>query len=176
MEEVATPLIGVAPADGPRTVANRSERNVTVYSTRSCSTKGSVRRREIRRTGMLLYDPRFLYFIENPALRIIKIGVAQDVEARRESLERACGVPLRVLAVVPEGAGFEAHLLAAFDSSRLLGEWFRPTPELLELIANPTSIIEFLAYAEDANRQNRGAPLRRILVAVALAAEPRSWA
>lgn len=85
-----------------------------------------------------------LYFMLNPGLGIIKIGIAGDVQQRRATLECACGVPLEVLAVVPGGERLEKPLHEAFMPSRLIGEWFAPTDELLALIDDPTGIDAFL--------------------------------
>lgn len=85
-----------------------------------------------------------LYFIANPALGIIKIGVSQDVKARRKTLELQCGVRLDVLRVVEHGAHFEQLLHEALYETRLLGEWFEPSSELLSVIAGDESIERFL--------------------------------
>jgi hypothetical protein len=86
-----------------------------------------------------------LYFMLNPALGIIKIGIANDVATRRKALECTLGVPLDVLCVVPGKAQYEKPLHLALAPSRLCGEWFAPTPELLALIADPSTIPGFLA-------------------------------
>lgn len=85
-----------------------------------------------------------LYFMLNPGLGIIKIGIAEDVDARRRTLELACGVALEVLAVVPKAEHHEKPLHAALRPSRLIGEWFAPTAELLELVQQPERIPAFL--------------------------------
>lgn len=81
-----------------------------------------------------------LYFILNPSLGIIKIGIAGDVEARRLQLECGVGVPLQVLRVVPGGGDYEKDLHDAFGPSRLLGEWFAPTVELMAVIDGVESV------------------------------------
>lgn len=85
-----------------------------------------------------------LYFILNPALGIIKIGIAGDVESRRAQLECGAGVPLTVLRVVERGASYEKKLHFAFGPSRLLGEWFSPTPELLKLVQGRETLSDFV--------------------------------
>lgn len=91
--------------------------------------------------------PNHLYFIRNPVLGIIKIGVTDDLEARRRTLERACGVRLEVLRVVSNSLWLEQDLHKAFASSRLLGEWFTATPELLSLAtADRSDAIDILTY------------------------------
>lgn len=86
-----------------------------------------------------------LYFILNPALGIIKIGISVDVRSRRSELEHACGVALTVLRVVPQGEPFEEPLHFAFLPSRLIGEWFAPTDELLALIEGDEPMEAFIA-------------------------------
>lgn len=85
-----------------------------------------------------------LYFILNPSLGIVKIGIACDVESRRVQLECGCGVPLTVLRVVKEGADYEKSLHLAFGPDRLLGEWFNPTDELLALIDGAEHVSDFV--------------------------------
>lgn len=87
---------------------------------------------------------RGLYFLLNPALGIIKIGIARNVGKRRIALEQACGVPLVVLRVVPGGALFEKDLHNAFAPQRLRGEWFAPSEALLELANGTEPIHMFL--------------------------------
>jgi hypothetical protein len=89
-----------------------------------------------------------LYFIVNPALGIIKIGIAGDVTGRRISLEHACGVPLEVLRVVKGGERYEKPLHEAFGRSRLRGEWFLPTDSLVRLATGTADIGEYLTRAE----------------------------
>jgi hypothetical protein len=128
---VQTPVTASAPSDGARQDGTGTDRNARVYSTLTCSTRG---------------HKQSLYFIENEAFGLIKIGVTGlDVEQRRLALERGCGVPLRLLAVVPNGGSYEQDLHFALSNSRALGEWFRPTPELRAIIANPETILEFIA-------------------------------
>lgn len=85
-----------------------------------------------------------LYFILNAGLGIIKIGISNDVEARRIQLEHACGVPLDILRVVDGGSKFEEDLHDAFGPTRLRGEWFAPSDELLELAHGDADIQAFL--------------------------------
>lgn len=91
-----------------------------------------------------------LYFMLNAALGIIKIGIAGDVEARRQTLECGCGVPLRILRVVKGGSRYEKDLHDAFGRSRLLGEWFEPTDELWTLANGDTDIAGFIKERAEA--------------------------
>lgn len=149
MEEVGTRQTATRralPIDEPRPRATRRDLPGTVSGTRSCSTPRSIR------SAIPADDDRALYFIENPALGLIKIGITASVEVRLKSLEAGCGVPLRLLQVVPGFASYEGLLLDAFSESRRLGEWFDDTPALRELIDNPAAIVEHLAYLEDSRR------------------------
>lgn len=85
-----------------------------------------------------------LYFILNPSLGIIKIGIAGNVENRRQSLECGCGVPLEILRVVPQGEDLEQELHALFHASRLLGEWFTPTVDLINLATGNADVREYM--------------------------------
>lgn len=105
-----------------------------------------------------------LYFILNPGLGIIKIGIAIDVEDRRKTLEYGCGVPLEVLRVVPGAADLEQELHALFNASRLLGEWFTPTEDLVRLATGKGDVREFMkanAAAIAAGRNAREAEMVR---------------
>lgn len=86
-----------------------------------------------------------LYFILNPYLGIIKIGIANDVDDRKRGLEHACGVPLEILRFVEGAQRCEQDLHLAFGESRLRGEWFSPTEELLMLVDGDESVPAFLA-------------------------------
>lgn len=93
---------------------------------------------------------RDLYFILNPSLGIIKIGIADSVAARLKNLECACGVPLELMRVVKGGAEHEQNLHLAFDATRLKGEWFAPSAELLALADGTEEVAGFLRRHADA--------------------------
>lgn len=79
-----------------------------------------------------------IYFIQDSATCNIKIGrtgpfsVGDGVDARIKSLQIGNPSPLVLLAVVDGGFEEEAHLHQLFASHRLAGEWFRPSPALLQ--------------------------------------------
>jgi hypothetical protein len=79
----------------------------------------------------------FSYFIrfELPAgEQPIKIGVAKHPYSRLSSLRCGSPYPMTLLAVYPDELLPEVQLHAAFADSRLNGEWFAPTPLLLEVV------------------------------------------
>lgn len=98
-----------------------------------------------------------LYFILNPSLGIIKIGIAADVKSRLSGLECSCGVPLEVLRVVKGGAELETPLHDIFGASRLMGEWFHPTEELLALAFGAGNVSEYVTANKAAMRAGREA-------------------
>jgi hypothetical protein len=101
-----------------------------------------------------------LYFILNPSLGTIKIGVADNVRQRHQGLEHACGVPLDVLGVLEGGAEYEHALHDVFYDTRLLGEWFSPSEELCAITYDPSSVPAFIAERSALiahNRQRRAA-------------------
>lgn len=78
----------------------------------------------------------FIYFIQSGDGGPIKIGIAVDVEERREGLQ--CGNPVRlhIVGVVVGDWHLEQSLQARFAEGRIHGEWFRPdTPGLADLLA-----------------------------------------
>lgn len=76
-----------------------------------------------------------VYFISD-AYGYVKIGTSLDVEMRMQEIQRHNARPVRLLATVPGGLKRERELHARFASSRLLGEWFAPTTELLAFIGD----------------------------------------
>jgi hypothetical protein len=86
-------------------------------------------------------DDRTVYFIQAVQGGPIKIGVAEDVDARLSALQTGSPLPLRVLAILPSSGRYgEAQLHQRFAATRLHGEWFEATPELLAFIAEPGEV------------------------------------
>ena len=81
-------------------------------------------------------DPRgtWLYFLQAGFDGPIKIGLTHRVRRRRMALQVANATPLTLLVDVPGTAAEERRLHDRFGAARIRGEWFRPTPELLELV------------------------------------------
>ncbi len=78
----------------------------------------------------------FVYFMqEDVAGGAIKIGRAANPVKRLLTLQTGTPRPLRLLCVIPGGARLEVTMHAAFAASRMNGEWFEPTPDMLALIA-----------------------------------------
>jgi len=76
---------------------------------------------------------REVYFVEGAGL--IKIGFAADATRRFKAMLTGSPVPLSLLASMSGGPEVEAELHIQFAEWRAHGEWFRPSPKLLEIIA-----------------------------------------
>lgn len=77
-----------------------------------------------------------IYFTQDSGNLHIKIGhTSRDAEARRSALQTGNSSPLVVLATMPGDEDDETRLHQRFASARVAGEWFRPVPELILLIA-----------------------------------------
>ncbi|HYV34754.1 MAG TPA: GIY-YIG nuclease family protein [Gemmataceae bacterium] len=77
----------------------------------------------------------YIYFVEAVGQDRIKIGKADDPEARVRQLQTGSAVELRLLAVMTAQPSQEAELHTAFAKERCQGEWFRATEELRGYIA-----------------------------------------
>jgi hypothetical protein len=85
--------------------------------------------------------PTDLYFIETQcAQKHIKIGIASNMKDRLSTMQTHCPYPIKLLKLVPGAAEMEKDLHKRFIRDRLTGEWFRSSPELLELIASMEGI------------------------------------
>jgi hypothetical protein len=63
-----------------------------------------------------------------------QIGRAISFKSRLNSIQSSNVEILKVVATMPGGLAEERSLHARFQSTRIRGEWFGPSPELLELI------------------------------------------
>lgn len=93
-----------------------------------------------------------VYLIRHKPSRRIKIGRANDVQARLRSLRTAWPVPedfeiVGVLPTVDSDAATEAAAHRAYASLKVHGEWFREEGELAEFLLTlkpPTSFAKFV--------------------------------
>jgi hypothetical protein len=76
-----------------------------------------------------------IYFLRDPD-GAIKIGKAVDVEKRIQALQSGNPRQLTTLLVVHAPRRLEFELHRRFEASRLQGEWFASSPELLDCIAS----------------------------------------
>lgn len=75
-----------------------------------------------------------LYFVQDER-GPIKVGIAKNMKSRLQGIQNGNPYPVRLL-YLSEGDGREAEqwILRAFEPSRLNGEWFRPTAQILRMI------------------------------------------
>ncbi|MAN86406.1 MAG: hypothetical protein CL555_05950 [Algoriphagus sp.] len=76
-----------------------------------------------------------VYIVTAPSVGMAKIGFAHQVYRRFYALKTGSPVPLILAAIIPSDAGNERHLQKRFEDQWSHGEWFRITPEILELCA-----------------------------------------
>lgn len=81
-----------------------------------------------------IWDHSWVYFIEAVGLERIKIGKANNPEARLAGLQTGSPVPLRLLGKIPGGHALEKKLHGEFASLWMDGEWFHATKELRNYI------------------------------------------
>ena len=77
----------------------------------------------------------FVYFLQVEGGGPIKIGCSRDPLNRLRSLMFWCPYRLMIVATAPGCRIAEAALHERFAADRLHGEWFRPAPALMALIA-----------------------------------------
>lgn len=75
-----------------------------------------------------------VYFLRAEHSGNIKIGCTGNLERRLATLAGASSEPVAVIGTVAGGTALEAHLHDLFAASRLRGEWFAATPDLVAYI------------------------------------------
>ncbi len=91
-----------------------------------------------RKTG----DGATVYFMQVEPEGPIKIGIAENVQSRLDSIQSASPYPIRVIGVIPRGGiKLERELHRQFKEGRLRGEWFWPTTELLSWIERHAEVL-----------------------------------
>jgi hypothetical protein len=75
-----------------------------------------------------------IYFLQDSASCLVKIGFALDVQSRVATLQTASPARLVLLACMDGDRHTEARLHQRFASARVRGEWFRPVPTLLSFL------------------------------------------
>jgi hypothetical protein len=75
-----------------------------------------------------------VYVVRRASDGAIKIGWTSDTERRLRELRRDERSPIALLAAMPGDKPDELALQARFESTRLEGEWFSPSEELLAFV------------------------------------------
>lgn len=76
----------------------------------------------------------FIYFAQCGDDGPIKIGYSSDPTLRAGTLQTAHHEELRLLCTLPGDTEDEARLHRRFKRSRIRGEWFRPSPSLVQFV------------------------------------------
>lgn len=76
---------------------------------------------------------QLVYFVQGVDGGPIKIGLAADPDERLKELQVGSPARLLVRCVLAGGSLVERELHLQFAASRLWGEWFEPTPALMEI-------------------------------------------
>ncbi len=100
-------------------------------------------RREGRRGGSVVY------FIRDRHSGLIKIGCSCNEWKRLRTLQTAHGGELWLMATCPGGREREQLLHSRFAASRVRGEWFRPSADVLGFIderGTPAAVLESQAF------------------------------
>lgn len=79
--------------------------------------------------------PSYVYFIQSGEAGNIKIGISTNPRSRLAKMQTDTPEPIRLLRLVPGDRQRELSFHGAFEEDRANGEWFRPSPGLLTLIA-----------------------------------------
>lgn len=82
-----------------------------------------------------------VYFIRATTVGLIKIGKADCVHTRFRTIRNMSPDTLQIMGCVhsEDGSALERHLHERFASDRSHGEWFKPSPELLQFIEENAS-------------------------------------
>lgn len=92
---------------------------------------------------MKIENGRCVYLMFNPLTKLTKIGVSDNVEARKTSLEMASGCRLEIIYTTKHllcGEKYEADAHKALSQYRVLGEWFN-LPSHKDAIATIESLV-----------------------------------
>ncbi len=91
----------------------------------------------------------WLYFIEEPASKNIKIGIATNPKSRLELFQTGCPTPLSLLwGIKVKNRSIEHKIHKNLESSRVRGEWFAPTMEVYEFI---NAVVRYCADGTEYN-------------------------
>lgn len=80
----------------------------------------------------------YVYFVRAETLRLIKIGIAKDLDSRISGLQTASPDRLALMGIIRPSEDpkyLEARLHNKFSDHRAHGEWFHPDPSLEAYIA-----------------------------------------
>lgn len=79
--------------------------------------------------------PSYVYFVQAMESRRIKIGFSAKPQYRLLDISTYCPEPVKMLGTMPGTSQDERTIHKKFAAHRVIGEWFRDAPEILEFIA-----------------------------------------
>lgn len=85
------------------------------------------------------HDKRVVYFLQRGEDGPIKIGVSLNLKRRISELQTTSSEPLRLLGTVRGGYDLESNLHYELDEHRVHGEWFKPSAQVLAVVARETT-------------------------------------
>lgn len=94
------------------------------------------------REAYVMEDFVYLYAIQQGENGPIKLGLAKDPRERLKTLQQGNPERLHGLAAWRALRLEERQLHEEFAADRLVGEWFRPTPELVDFVLKLGGIFE----------------------------------
>jgi hypothetical protein len=85
-----------------------------------------------------------VYFVQGCRSGLVKIGRATNFRGRLSAIRSQSSEPIRVLGIIETDlpAAEERQLHARFAAERARGEWFRPTPAMLNFIRQKAYVPE----------------------------------
>ncbi len=90
--------------------------------------------RPVKRVSSALVAPIRLYIMRATPSGNLKIGITRHVDKRLQHIRSANYEAIELIKSVPATPQRERAVHAAFAGHRIRGEWFRPTPEILEWV------------------------------------------
>lgn len=90
--------------------------------------------RQVSKRAPEVRTDTFIYFIQAGDNGPIKIGRSDFAGARLETMQIGNHEELRLLCCFRDTHLLETRLHRRFSATRIRGEWFKPTPDLLRLI------------------------------------------
>lgn len=88
-----------------------------------------------------------VYFLQGELSSLIKIGVSGHVENRVSTHRSNNAEPLHLRLIIPGDIRTEGLLHLWFAADRRHGEWFRPSPALLDFIAQQRRLFDLPEWA-----------------------------
>lgn len=76
----------------------------------------------------------FVYAMGNPDEGLVKIGITLDIAQRHKAIRASSPIPIEVLGFVESDHRLEKAIHAGLAEHREHGEWFRRTPEVVEVV------------------------------------------